>query len=121
MAGDEVTRGTTRDVKTLQAVNNTRAMPAASASRRAADSTASSFQIPGGRPAGPKASEGGESRGRRSLRHERCRYLHRARAQELAEPLGLRVEAKVRRHTPAQQPVHDEVHRAEIGQQVPAD
>ena len=39
MAGDEVTRGTTSAVNTLQAVASTRAMPAISATRRATDST----------------------------------------------------------------------------------
>ena len=46
MAGEEVTRGTTSAVNTLQAVRTTMAMPAISATMRATDSTASSCQMP---------------------------------------------------------------------------
>ena len=120
MAGDDVTRGTTRAVNTLHAVSATRKMPATRANgagdrlhaahvaTSAAGRRRGSARRAASRAAGPPAATSAAG------------HRHRPRAQQLAEPLGLRVQAEVRRHPPAQDPVHDEVHRTQIGQRVAA-
>src|SRR6202035_5871274 len=120
---EDVARGTTNEVKTLQTVSTTMAMPATSATKRA-NSTAPSCQMPGRRRlVGPpvRGSDGGEPRRRRPARHEGGGHVDEAGPKQLTEAFRLRVQAQVRRTAPTEDPVDDEVDRPQVRERVSAD
>ena len=121
MAGDEVTRGTTSAVNTLHAVSEDDGD--ARDERDQAGDRLHGAILPDARARSTRdaAQRRGEPRRGRPARHQRGRHLDRARAQQLAQALRLRVQTQVRGHAPAEDAVDDEVHRPQVRQRVAAD
>ena len=117
---DEVTRGSTSAVKTFHAVATTMRMPAMRPITRAASTAVILPDAPGPACGFGSGAPLGQAVGRLAGCDERGGHVDEPGPQELAQPLGLRVEAQVRRHAPAQDPAHDEVDGAEVRQGVPA-
>src|SRR5580700_11382670 len=110
---DEVMRGSTSAVKTFHAVPTTMRMPAIRPITRATSTAVILPDAPGPACGFGSGAPLGQAKCRLAGGDERGGNVDEAGPQELPQPLGLRVDAQVRRHAPAQDAVHDEVDGAQ--------